>query len=581
MEIARGHVGDRPFARFVYKLGAQRFTGDLGLQSGGQDYRTSWEGGQVIAATSPSPADSIARVALGAGLATTSLLGSFLDQARRHPDRDQLDLLAEVARLHPGQKLDLKRRLVAQRALRMFGVADAGYSVNNARSMRADAEVPPLDVRWLIYQGVRLHYSIDRLEREMGHVLSSRFRLAADAVAGLPAFGFSTLEQPALYALQRAALSATELVSQCPGLDKIKILALVYALVACDCLEPGDPAPVSRNNPLTARPAQPIPVSQLEGIVAAQAPARGSGSFRAVTASQIESHVDRPNRLARASTASSTVSAPAPDPRPRRRRRSTAATKHSRAQKISQLGFARSRVTADEVRELIAEKARLVDERANYYRLLGVSFGSGDGDVRVAYFRLAKRLHPDRLQALGIEESENDAQRVFAAINHAFAILSDRRKAAEYRQLLEADGLAAGVDDADAEQVFARLLAAEEAFRLGEMALKRNHIAEALERFEKAVELNPDEGEHHAYLAWARWCAAPNKRAVLAAVREGFAQATEASPKSPVVFLLRGHVAKQSGDLERAEKLYRKVLALQPNNIEAETELRILQNQKR
>ena len=137
------------------------------------------------------------------------------------------------------------------------------------------------------------------------------------------------------------------------------------------------------------------------------------------------------------------------------------------------------------------------------------------------------------------------------------------------------------MDEADAEQVFARILAAEEAFRLGEMALKRSHWPEALERFEQAVELNPQEGEHHAYLAWTQWCAAHDKHAILSTVREGMARATEVAPKSPVVYLLRGHVAKQAGDLDRAEKLYRKVLQLQPNNLEAEAELRILQQQKR
>jgi tetratricopeptide (TPR) repeat protein len=241
----------------------------------------------------------------------------------------------------------------------------------------------------------------------------------------------------------------------------------------------------------------------------------------------------------------------------------------------------RASVSADEVLNLIAEKARLLDESANHYRLLGVQFGAGESDVRVAYFRLAKRLHPDRLQALGLVEPGDDAQRVFAAINQAFAVLSDRRKAAEYRMMLERGGIAAELDEADAEQVFARILAAEEAFRLGEMALKRSHWPEALERFEQAVELNPQEGEHHAYLAWTQWCAAPNKNAILATVREGMALAAEVSPKSPTVFLLRAHVAKQAGDYDRAERYFRKVLKLEPTNVEAETELRILQTQKR
>lgn len=587
MEIARGNVGDRPFARFVYKLGAQRHTGDLLLTRGAQQFRTSWENGQVIAAVSPSPADSVGRVALNAGLATTTLLGTFLDQARRQPDRSQLELFAEVARLHPPQVADLKRRLVAQQALRMFGVPGASYSVNNARSMRADPEVPPLDVRWLIYQGIRLHYPIERLETEMGQVLAHRFRLAADALPGLVAFGFGSAEQDALRTLQQQSLSASELIRACPGLDKIKVLALVYALVASDCLEPAGAAPsAGAHNPLTAQPGQAISSEQLNAMAnnsgaAVRSPhsARGSGAHRAIP----EDHQSRPTRLARASTATNTVPKPQPkvDATPRRRRRSTAASKFSRAQKISTLGLSSGQVTAQEVRSLIDEKARLIDERANHYRLLGVQFGANDHDVRIAYFKLAKRLHPDRLQALGVLENSDDSQRVFAAINHAFEVLSDRRKAAEYRAMIEQGGLAAELDEADAEQVFAQILAAEEAFRLGEMALRRSHWPEALERFEQAVELNPQEGEHHAYLAWTQWCAATDKNAVLSTVREGMARATEVSPKNATVYLLRAHVAKQAGDLERAEKLYRKVLSLEPTNTEAETELRILQAQKR
>jgi DnaJ-domain-containing protein 1 len=565
------------------------------LSRGGQEFRSSWEGGQVIAATSPSPADSIGRVALNAGLATTTLLGSFLDQSRRQPDRDQLALFVELARLQPRQTADLKRRLMAQRALRMFGVPGAGYSVNNARSMRAEPELGTLDVRWLIYQGIRLHYPIERLQTEMGQVLAHRFRLAADAMAGLAAFGFGEVEQTALFALQGSALSANELVVACPGLDKIKVLALVYALVASDCLEPGGAAPEEAgHNPLTAQVNQRIGADELAGVVRAQHSARGSGANESSNqdfagrsgqspAKSSNQNSARPTRLARPSPPNNTVGPPGPpvDNRPRRRRRSTAASRHSRAQKISTLGMNQSGVTADEVRWLIDEKARLVDESANHYRLLGVQFGAGDSDVRIAYFKLAKRLHPDRLQALGVLDSGDDAQRVFAAINQAFQVLSDRRKAAEYRMMLEAGGLATELDDADAEQVFARILAAEEAFRLGEMALKRSHWPEALERFEQAVDLNPQEGEHFAYLAWTQWCAADDKKAVLAAVGEVFATATEISPKSPVVFLLRAHVARQAGDLARAERLYRKVLKLEPSNTEAETELRILQTQKR
>ena len=72
MEVASGHVTDRPFARTVYTVAAKHFTGDLVLEDSGRRYKLSWEDGQVVAAESASPADSAGRVALSAGLVTST-----------------------------------------------------------------------------------------------------------------------------------------------------------------------------------------------------------------------------------------------------------------------------------------------------------------------------------------------------------------------------------------------------------------------------------------------------------------------------------------------------------------------------
>lgn len=587
--LESGNVGDKPFARLIYKLASQRLTGDLILEDRGREHRSSWEDGRVVAAVSPSPADSVSRVALNAGLATSSAVGAFLEQSRRQPDRDELELFAEVARLRPVQIADLRRRLHAQRALRIFALPGAHYTVTGARSMRADPELPALDARWLVFQGIRLHYPVDRLEREMAALFHHRFRLAADGAGSLPAFGFTAADRKAIDILAASAPSISELVTACPELDRISVLAIVYALVASDCLEPAGQvrasAPSSSpNNPLTAQYHEPLSRQALtDARVRAAASARGSGPLPAVRPSPPPTPPARVKSTApvrEPTRSASTDPAAAPSPR---RRRSTAANRHSRAQKISSLGIRESRtVTADEVLALIASKLALVDDGADHFRILGVPFGAGESEVRIAYFRLAKRLHPDRLQALGLPTGDESAQRVFAAINQAFAVLSDRRKAAEYRLAIEArTSMDESLDEGDAEQLAARIFAAEEAFRFGEMALKRNHIAEALERFEEAVELNPDEGEHHAYLAWTRWCAAADKTQILGKVREGLSRACDLSPNSPTPYLLRARVARQRGDGAKAEKLYLKVLSLEPGHSEAETELRILRQHKR
>jgi hypothetical protein len=117
--VASGHVSDRPFARSVYWIAAKRFGGDLILTQDGQEYRVTWQGGAVIGAQSPLAADSEGRIALTAGLVTSTQLG---DVVRRQATagKSQLDILAEVARLSSDQVVSIQRRAFAQRALRVL-----------------------------------------------------------------------------------------------------------------------------------------------------------------------------------------------------------------------------------------------------------------------------------------------------------------------------------------------------------------------------------------------------------------------------------------------------------------------------
>lgn len=63
---------------------------------------------------------------------------------------------------------------------------------------------------------------------------------------------------------------------------------------------------------------------------------------------------------------------------------------------------------------------------ATYYDILRVSRKTAPEGVRRAYRALAQRYHPDKLQGSA------DAARVMAALNEAYAVLSDPGKRAEY-----------------------------------------------------------------------------------------------------------------------------------------------------
>jgi len=65
-------------------------------------------------------------------------------------------------------------------------------------------------------------------------------------------------------------------------------------------------------------------------------------------------------------------------------------------------------------------------QAATYYELLGVSRRARSDSVRSAYRRLAQRYHPDKMPG------NASAQQVMAALNEAYAVLSDPQQRARY-----------------------------------------------------------------------------------------------------------------------------------------------------
>lgn len=64
----------------------------------------------------------------------------------------------------------------------------------------------------------------------------------------------------------------------------------------------------------------------------------------------------------------------------------------------------------------------------DYYQTLGLEPGAGEGEIKTAYRRLARKYHPD-------VSKEADAEDRFKAVNEAYEALRDPQKRAAYDQL--------------------------------------------------------------------------------------------------------------------------------------------------
>lgn len=82
-----------------------------------------------------------------------------------------------------------------------------------------------------------------------------------------------------------------------------------------------------------------------------------------------------------------------------------------------------------------------------HYELLRVSRREQPEGVRLAYRRLAQRYHPDRRQGSA------DAERVMAALNEAYAVLSDPEQRAAYDRDLDLDNAGTPSRPASLEEV--------------------------------------------------------------------------------------------------------------------------------
>jgi hypothetical protein len=481
-----GSVTDRPWGITLATLGTERRTGQLTLRDDGRELRIEFERGLVVGATSPLAVDSASRIALTMKLITPAQASEVKRRGKLARDRDELELIAEVAQLAGEVTARLGEEVVVRCAARTFAIDQGRYVLEVA--------APPavgrsgVDIRRVVYRGVRMNLSDERLAFDLRQ-LGTWFVLKPKTVDDLSGFGFTKIEAPILEAL-RGGTNLASLEARHREIDPRTAQAVIYALAACDavvCSEP--PARGVTTVPPPTRAvavAAPfVPDLELELFTPspdeAEVPARdetkrisiadSEAMFRepptesmgaALTEELIrKTELADPIPVPRLATRKGHPTGPPMTPAPPARHRTETSPplpiperlppppavgtappppRQGAAFETSPWGVPTLATTTvrpnalqkQEVEALIAERTAWLARGVDHFTLLGVDQTTPLDQIRAAYIELARNLEPQRLAELGISDQNHDARALFAQVCIAITVLGDAERRREY-----------------------------------------------------------------------------------------------------------------------------------------------------
>jgi tetratricopeptide (TPR) repeat protein len=217
----------------------------------------------------------------------------------------------------------------------------------------------------------------------------------------------------------------------------------------------------------------------------------------------------------------------------------------------------------------ISERAATID-RADYFMMLDLSRDATHEEVESAFFALAKHWHPDRLppELMAVRDA---CSRVFARMSEARSTLSDEEGRKRYMTLL-----AEGSGSPEMQESVAKVLEAAREFQKAEICFKRNDVVQAEALCRKASEADPTQADYLALLAWlvATKPESQSTEKTLECIKM-FDRAVALNNRCEKGYFWRAMLFKRLGKTDLATKDFKRVVDLNPRNIDAAREVRL------
>jgi len=196
------------------------------------------------------------------------------------------------------------------------------------------------------------------------------------------------------------------------------------------------------------------------------------------------------------------------------------------------------------------------DEK-DYFQIFDISPDEFSmSEIKSKYHSFVKKYHPDKFRRHGSDDLNNVLETILNKINTAYETLQDPEKLKEYQKLQ----LSPTRDNSSV--VSGSRHVAVENFIRGKNLINAQHYVEAISFLERAVRIKPDNGDYHAYLAYAMSKSVQYRRRA----EEHFLKAIELAPMNINTYIHLGRMYKEASLFTKAIKIFQEALQWDPEN---------------